>query len=88
VRKTFLIGLSLMLGLILAVPATTAGAEDDDCGRRDRRELRVIGLTADQNLICFGVQHPGDASTIGAVTDLVSDGALVGIDYRPATSEL
>ena len=50
--------------------------------------LEVVGLTADQRLICFDEDHPRDADTIGGVKGLTLDNSLVGIDFRPATGEL
>jgi len=47
--------------------------------------LRVVGLTADQRLICFDEDKPSEASTIGKVSGLITDTKLVGIDFRPAT---
>jgi hypothetical protein len=66
------------------------------CGDRSRwstgdwrgDRLRVIGLTADQRLICFEENKPDGAETLGFVSGLVTDTQLVGIDYRPAKSVL
>jgi hypothetical protein len=45
--------------------------------------LRILGLTADQRLVCFGDRAPEFAVTIGAISGLVgADTALVGIDFR------
>ncbi len=50
---------------------------------RDNDNLRIIGLTRDQRLICFSENDPGDARTIGTITGLNgSDTFLVGIDFR------
>lgn len=48
----------------------------------DRLSLRIFGLTADQRLVCFRDRTPQIASSIGFVSGLVTDTALVGIDYR------
>jgi hypothetical protein len=53
-----------------------------------RGALEVVGLTADGRLICFDEYNPRSADTIGAVSGLTVDTALVGIDFRPATGEL
>lgn len=53
-----------------------------------RGTLNVVGATADGRLICFSENNPGGARTIGTVTGLSGDTALVGIDHRPATGEL
>ena len=50
--------------------------------------LEVVGLTADQRLICFDEKHPENASIIGQVFGLAIDTNLVGIDFRPATGDL
>jgi hypothetical protein len=50
--------------------------------------LNVVGATADGRLICFTENSPGSARTVGTVTGLTGDTALVGIDYRPANGEL
>jgi Domain of unknown function (DUF4394) len=50
--------------------------------------LNVIGVTADNRLICFSEKRPGKARDIGAVMGLTGDNALVGIDFRPVNGEL
>jgi hypothetical protein len=61
-----------------------------ECGAHSgySRNLDVIGLTSDQRLICFRTNKPGNARDIAAVSGLVQDTKLVGIDYRPATGDL
>lgn len=87
-RKALMIGLVLLMGLGLLGSTATAGSADDCGGGLKRRELRAIGLTADHRLVCFGVDHPGSATTIGTISPLDMDTALVGIDFRPATGDL
>ena len=53
-----------------------------------RGALNVVGATADGRLICFSETDPAAARTIGTVSGLSGDTALVGIDHRPATGEL
>lgn len=53
---------------------------------RDR--LRIIGLTADQRLVCFREDNPRGADDIGYVSGLSGDARLVGIDFRPANRAL
>jgi hypothetical protein len=53
-----------------------------------RGALNVVGATADGRLICFSENNPASARTIGTVTGLSGDTALVGIDHRPANGEL
>ncbi len=55
---------------------------------RGKGNLEVIGLTADQRLICFNEKNPNRADNIGSVAGLVEDTNLIGIDFRPATGEL
>jgi hypothetical protein len=50
--------------------------------------LEVVGLTADQRLICFDEDSPSLARAIGPITNLSGDARIVGIDFRPATGEL
>jgi hypothetical protein len=96
--------LAIVLGVVLvAVAAVYVGPAiarrdgergPNDCSRdgRDsggrRRSLQVIGLTADQRLICFDENDPDRATTIGQVTGLAGDTALIGIDFRPANNAL
>lgn len=56
--------------------------------RADSGRLAVFGLTADQRLIRFESDAPGAASDVGALSSLVIDAAIVGIDFRPATGDL
>lgn len=53
-----------------------------------RGELKIIGLTVDQRLICFGEFRPSSASNIGTVSGLVMDTALIGIDFRVQDGKL
>ena len=51
--------------------------------------LQVVGLTADQRLICFSETDPGSANTLGFISGFLrGDSKLIGIDYRPATQQL
>ncbi|WP_247686572.1 DUF4394 domain-containing protein [Micromonospora sp. C31] len=54
-------------------------------GRRDG--LKATGLTDDQKLVTFDVDHPGKACKIGKVR-LDDDDKLVGIDYRVQNGKL
>ena len=56
-----------------------SGVEGDDS---PHKSLQVIGLTADQRLVCFNERRPGRARAIGYVSGLMTDTALVGIDFR------
>jgi hypothetical protein len=69
---------------------------DNPCAKEQRMRnsgpvngrLHVIGLTADQRLICFREDKPDRAKDIGAVSGLSGDTTLVGIDFRPANNAL
>lgn len=61
---------------------------DGDNNGNGRNELQVIGLTVDQRLICFGENRPSRASTIGTVSGLTQDTALIGIDFRVQDGKL
>lgn len=50
--------------------------------------LLIIGLTADQRLVCFSEFSPGRTNNIGQVTGLSGDTALIGIDYRVQDGKL
>lgn len=94
--------LAVVAALALSgVSAGAAAADDSGTGNGRNRNgndcstsrgrfgtLHVVGLTADNRLICFNEYRPGKALTIGAITGLAGDTALVGIDYRPANGEL
>jgi hypothetical protein len=78
-------------------PATAQGGADrgrTNCSRDDRGNgngrgpLNVIGLTADQRLVCFRENNPAGADSIGTVSGLTGDASLVGIDFRPANNTL
>jgi Domain of unknown function (DUF4394) len=65
--------------------ASSARTQPDACGDAGRAPyIEVVGLTADQRLICFRADRPGRARDIGTVSGLQVDTKLVGIDARPA----
>jgi Domain of unknown function (DUF4394) len=76
--------------------APSAGASHDTsarrrpaCGQLGRpNTLEAIGLTDDQRLVCFRVDHPERAQKFARVRGLQMDTRLVGIDVRPATNIL
>jgi hypothetical protein len=57
-------------------------------GGGDCNELRIFGYTAAGKLIRFEDDKPLFAWTVGTVSGLAGDTALVGIDYRPADGKL
>ena len=86
------IGMLAIAMLVIGAAAAEASQRRASCGagwgggRWGNRlgNLEVVGLTADQRLICFDEFRPGRAASIAAVSGLVDDSALVGIDFRPA----
>jgi hypothetical protein len=84
-------GVAALTAATLALaPGSGAGASDRSrtCGEDRGRSLEVVGLTADQRLVCFKTDRPRLAQDIAAVSGLQSDTKLVGIDYRPANGAL
>jgi hypothetical protein len=72
---------SAIVAMVLVTVGTVA-AEAQNC-RVAGRGLNVIGLTADQRLICFKDSRPSAAVTIGRITGLAKeDTSLIGIDFR------
>ena len=85
------------LGAASALPASGSPAGTGTAGTPHRsvcgsghlsRSVEVVGLTSDQRLICFRSDRPERARTIAAVSGLVGDTRLVGIDVRPANAQL
>lgn len=62
----------------------TGHHEHDD----DDRALNVVGLTADQRLVCFNEKRAERPRQIGFISGLVTDTALVGIDFRVQDGKL
>ena len=90
-------GTAALAAVTLAVAPAATGATAAGASTRTPREcgvanhssrLEVVGLTSDQRLVCFRTNKPGAARDIAAVSGLVQDTRLVGIDYRPATGDL
>lgn len=70
-------------------PAPGGGNASNCAARRATgRDVAVVGLVADGSLVCFKDGGPPRLSKIGAITGLVQDTSLVGIDYRPANNVL
>lgn len=44
--------------------------------------LQMVGLTADGRLVCFRERSPQQSTSIGFVSGLITDTAIVGMDYR------
>lgn len=64
---------------LLAVPAAAQADRDHDDYPKG---VIAVGLTTDQRLASFKVNRPETVQPIAAVTGLVGDTKLVGIDYR------
>lgn len=60
--------------------AAELAARSDDFSLRS--PLRVVGLTADGQLVCFSDRQPHKVKAIGAVNGLVADTRLLAIDFR------
>jgi hypothetical protein len=70
-----------------------AGSREPGCGGRahdfkDNTRLQIVGLTADQRLVHFRECNPGRTKNAGAISGLIGDTALVGIDFRVQNGEL
>ncbi len=75
--------------VFVAPAAGGATGHHSTCGSgSSSRAVEVVGLTADQRLICFRSDRPGRARDIARVRGLVDDTRLVGIDVRPANAQL
>jgi hypothetical protein len=65
------------------------GNHRSDCVQRGAtRTLTVVGLTRDQQVVCFREDRPGRIRSSAPVVGLAGDTRLVGIDHRPATGDL
>lgn len=70
-----------------------AGSREPGCGGRgldfkDKKRLSIVGLTDDQRLVRFGECNPGRTKSAGAITGLVGDTTIVGIDFRVQNGKL
>lgn len=89
-RRIFVLtAVSIGLGVQLA----NAGSREAGCGGRghdfkDKKRLSIVGLTDDQRLVRFGECNPGRTKSSGAITGLVGDTTIVGIDFRVQNGKL
>lgn len=74
--RTALVAAGLAAALTVPVAATSAEAARKPPART------AIGLVDGTKLVSFSVARPGKAKRLGAVTGLVGDTEVVGIDYR------
>ncbi len=86
-------GMFVMMALGVAVASQPASAREPGCGGRahdfkGKARLRVVGLTDDQHLVHFRECNPGRTKDAGAVSGLIGDTALIGIDYRVQNGKL
>ncbi|MFF3431392.1 DUF4394 domain-containing protein [Streptomyces sp. NPDC002602] len=90
-RSTALVA-SAVLAALSAIPAAAASDIDTPPAKTlpamDHHDLRAVGLTGDQRLVEFDVDHPGKTSSIGRVSGLAGDTRLVGIDFRVQNEKL
>ncbi len=81
---------ALGVGLVAGAPALYATSGYDRGYDRGSNfyELQIVGLTQDQKLVSFTETKPWKTRHLGAISGLVTDASVVGIDYRPATGDL
>lgn len=82
-----------VLAAVVAILATFAtqnavSAQNINRCRDNGRGLLMIGLTADQRLICFRDEFASRAAVIGPISGLSGDSALIGMDYRVQDGQL
>lgn len=78
-----------LAGLALLLPLWANTAQAQVCGSNGTfNNLEVVGLTADQRLICFRENTPATPRAIGSVTGLQGGEKLVDLDFRPANGNL
>ena len=93
-RKTFVFAALAAAALALGASASYGANVETVRSAQNRPPcgtggpLQIVGLTADQRLICFTQRDADEARTIGSVSNLQVDTSLVGIDYRPADGNL
>jgi hypothetical protein len=75
-------------GLAVTSAAATESRSRSQCDQRSSRILTVVGLTSDQQVVCFREDRPSRIRSSVAISGFSGDSRLVGIDYRPATGAL
>lgn len=82
------LGLGAVVTAVAAMSISSSAIADGwklNCGSGDgdgRKALRVVGLTDEGALVCFNELAPRASRTLGYINGLVTDTALVGIDFR------
>jgi len=86
--KAFLMSMAAVMMGGNAFAQAPAPAPFTFCGSGSFFALEVVGLTADQSLICVNEFAPRVALRTVPVTGLAMGETLVGIDFRPANGQL
>ncbi len=74
--------------LTLTAAPLASAASAQACGTDRSAGLEAVALTSTGKLLCVDVNDPSDARTIGTVSGLDANTALIGIDYRPENGKL
>lgn len=84
------IAVSVAVAAALSAPALASaeGRDGHDMNQRGHQALTAVGLTTDQRLVEFAVDHPSRATDIGKVSGLRGDTKVVGIDFRVQNEKL
>jgi len=77
----------------VGLSAQLAAAREPGCGGRSHdvksnARLHMVGLTDDQRLVHFRECSPERTKSAGAVSGLIGDTALIGIDFRVQNGKL
>jgi Domain of unknown function (DUF4394) len=83
-----ILALTLVGGLAVTTAEATEPRSRSQCEQRSSRNLTVVGLTRDQQIVCFREDRPGRIRSSAPISGFAGDSRLVGIDYRPATGAL
>ena len=77
-----LVGMALMLTTILLTNACRNSVEISNY------DVNLIALTDDNNLISFNSDFPSQITSKVAITGLMANEKMLGVDFRPATGQL
>jgi Domain of unknown function (DUF4394) len=83
-----IVALTVVGGLAATTVEAGAPRSRSECVQRSSRKLTVVGLTSDQQIVCFREDRPGRIRSSVPISGFAGDSRLVGIDYRPATGAL
>lgn len=87
-RFCLAVAVLIVTGAIGTSDISAQGANACGSGNFNSGQLRIVGLTTDQRLVCFSENMRGRIVNIGQISGLVGDTSLVGIDYRVQDGEL